>query len=72
VHARIVAIADAYDAMRSDRIYRKGLPLDIIHEELAKGNGTQFDPDFLPVFKELSEAGELDEIAARRPPSKLD
>ena len=72
VHARIVAIADAYDAMRSDRIYRKGLSLDIIHEELAKGNGTQFDPDFLPVFKELSEAGELDEIAARRPPSKLD
>ena len=71
VHARIVAIADAYDAMRSDRIYRKGLPLDVIHEELAKGNGTQFDPNFLPVFKELSEAGELDELAVRKPVSNL-
>ena len=64
-HARIVAIADAYDAMRSDRIYRKGLPLDVIHEELVKGKGAQFDPALLDVYLGLCEDGTLDEIAAR-------
>ena len=67
IHARIVAIADAYDAMRSDRIYRKGLPLDVIREQLVKGRGTQFDPDFLDVFLKLSDEGLLDEIASREP-----
>ena len=66
-HARVVAIADAYDAMRSDRIYRKGLPLDIIREQLIKGRGTQFDPEFLDAFLELSDGGDLDEIAEREP-----
>ena len=67
VHARIVAIADAYDAMRSDRIYRKGLPLDVIRDQLVKGRGTQFDPDFLDGFLVLADGGKLDEIAAREP-----
>ncbi len=66
VHARIVTIADAYDAMRSDRIYRKGLPPDAIGEQLVKGRGTQFDPEFLDSFLELSENGVLDEIAHRK------
>jgi energy-coupling factor transport system substrate-specific component len=51
--ARIIAVADAYDAMRSDRIYRKGLRVDIIREELVKGRGTQFDPDALDAFVRL-------------------
>ena len=52
-HARIISIADAYDAMHSDRVYRKALPDDVIREELKKGSGTQFDPDYLPTFLEL-------------------
>lgn len=52
-HARIISIADAYDAMHSNRIYRKALPDDVIRAELTKGCGTQFDPEFLPVFLEL-------------------
>ena len=52
-HARIISIADAYDAMHSDRVYRKALPDDVIREELKKGSGTQFDPDYLPAFLEL-------------------
>jgi HD-GYP domain-containing protein (c-di-GMP phosphodiesterase class II) len=39
--------------MHSDRVYRKALPDDVIREELKKGSGTQFDPDYLPAFLEL-------------------
>ena len=59
-HARVVSIADAYDAMHSDRVYRKGLPHDVIREELVRGRGTQFDPDYLDVFLSLFESGALD------------
>ena len=59
VHARIITIADAFDAMRSNRVYRKGLPEDIIREELVKGCGAQFDPVFLPVFVALLDEGDL-------------
>lgn len=62
LNARIVGIADAFDAMSSDRVYRKALPRDIILKELTKGRGTQFDPQLLDVFVQLYEAGELDEI----------
>ncbi len=43
--ARIIGVADAYDAMSSDRCYRKSLPNDVIAAELRKNSGTQFDPD---------------------------
>ena len=59
--ARIIAIADTFDAMNSDRIYRKRLPKDIIRDELVKGRGTQFDPDYLDVFLELFDNDELEE-----------
>lgn len=63
-HARVITIADAFDAMRSNRIYRKGLARDVIRAELIKGKGTQFDPEFLPVFVELLDRGELEEVLA--------
>ena len=58
--ARIVAIADAYDAMNSDRVYRKALSRDIIRRELINGRGRQFDPQYLDVFVRLLDAGRLD------------
>lgn len=58
--ARIICVADAYDAMRSKRIYRDSLSLDVIRQELVKGRGTQFDPDFVDVFIQLLDAGELE------------
>ena len=57
--ARIVCIADAYDAMSSDRIYRKALSEEIIRKELIRGRGTQFDPDLLDVFLKLFDAHKL-------------
>ncbi len=54
--ARIIAVADAYDAMSSDRCYRKGLPREVIEEELKKGAGSQFDPQIVPHMLAIIEA----------------
>ena len=44
--ARIIAVADSYDAMTSNRSYRSAIPQQIVREELVKGMRTQFDPAF--------------------------
>lgn len=48
--SRIVAVIDAYDAMTSDRPYRKALPREYAISELKKGAGSQFDPNVVDVF----------------------
>ena len=60
INARIVCIADAYDAMSSDRIYRKALSREKIRQELIDGSGTQFDPELLNRFVEIMDADKLD------------
>ena len=47
---RVVAIADCYDAMTSDRSYRKALPHDVSVSELERCAGAQFDPELVPTF----------------------
>ncbi len=47
---RMLCIADAFDAMTSDRPYRKGLPINVAIEELEKNRGTQFDDELIDVF----------------------
>lgn len=42
--ARIIGVADTYDAMASNRSYRRALPQEKVREEIVKGMGTQFDP----------------------------
>jgi HD-GYP domain-containing protein (c-di-GMP phosphodiesterase class II) len=49
--ARIISVADAFDAMTSDRVYRAALPVDMAFAELAKGRGTQFDPQIVDLFQ---------------------
>ncbi len=48
--ARIIAVADAYDAMASNRSYRKALPQDVVRAEIEKGRGTQFDPKMADIM----------------------
>ena len=48
--ARFLAVADTYDAMTSDRPYRKGLPMETALAEIHKGAGTQFDPTMAYAF----------------------
>jgi len=52
LQARIIAIADTYDAMTSERSYRSALPEAIVIEELQKNAGIQFDPKLVRVFIE--------------------
>ena len=48
---RILAVADAFDAMTSERPYRKAIPLNKAKDEIAGKAGTQFDPDVVAVFE---------------------
>ena len=48
--ARIIAVADAYDAMTSRRSYRDALPQEVVRAEIVKGSGTQFDPKFADIM----------------------
>ena len=53
--ARIIGVADAFDAMNSDRCYRKAYPMEKIVNELKEGAGKQFDPEVVKVMLELIE-----------------
>ena len=53
--ARITSVADAFDAMTSDRVYRTKLDLSTAIEQLEKGKGTQFDEEVVNVFVKLLE-----------------
>ncbi|QDT68922.1 Cyclic di-GMP phosphodiesterase response regulator RpfG [Planctomycetes bacterium MalM25] len=48
--ARIAAVADAYDAMGSDRPYRKGMPIDKVDSILRNGSGQQWDPTVVDAY----------------------
>lgn len=50
VEARIIAVADAYDAMSSRRSYRNFLSQEVVRSEVVKGKGTQFDPVFAEIM----------------------
>ena len=70
--ARIIAVADAYDAMTSKRSYREPIPQETVREEIVKGSEYQFDPNFARLMlhlidldtqytmKEKSQVQELD------------
>ena len=51
--ARIICVADCYDAMSSNRSYRKALPQEIVRAEIEKGRGTQFDPAIADIMLKM-------------------
>ena len=51
--ARIISVADAYDAMTSKRSYRDPIPQQSAREEIVRGAGTQFDPKFAKIMQHL-------------------
>lgn len=63
--ARVFAVVDSFDAMTSDRPYRRALPLERAVDEIREGAGTQFDPTVVIAFLELVDEGilRLDEPA---------
>jgi len=58
--SRIIAVADAFDAMTSNRSYRKALTVREAVQRLLEGKGTQFDPLLVDVFISLVEQGEIE------------
>lgn len=59
-NVRIIGIADAFDAMTANRVYRKRLDLEYVLEELKEGSGTQFDPQLVEIMLGLIEDGTID------------
>jgi HD-GYP domain-containing protein (c-di-GMP phosphodiesterase class II) len=60
--ARIILVADAFEAMTSDRVYRRGLGVAQAVHELRTGAGAQFDPQVVQAMVELIEAGVFHQV----------
>lgn len=61
LYARVMAIADVYDALRSNRCYRSALPHEEAYRMIIEGSGGHFDPEIVAAFDEIS--GEFLEIS---------
>ncbi len=59
--SRIIAVADAFDAMTSDRVYRPALSPEVAFGELRKGRGSQFDPQIVDLFQTALEARAIEQ-----------
>ena len=73
LEARIIAVADSYDAMTSNRSYRDYLPQDVVRSELEKNKNTQFDPDIVDVMISIIDEDKdysLHEMSAAEPEKK--
>ena len=73
LEARILAVADAYEAMTSDRPYRAALPLEAAREELRRGAGRQFDGDVVSAIERVldrSQAGFVATLEERAPAAR--
>jgi HD-GYP domain-containing protein (c-di-GMP phosphodiesterase class II) len=64
--ARIIGLADTFDAMSSTRSYRPAMPRDHVLREIERGAGSQFDPRIVDAFKNVNLVM-YDEMLARSP-----
>lgn len=69
--ARVFSVADSYDAMTSDRPYRRAMPDEAALDEIRRGAGSQFDPDVADAFLELAGSGDLEAAALEAPASLI-
>ena len=67
LNARIICVADAYDAMSSNRCYRNALSKEKILNELIDNSGKQFDPRFVPIMIQMIEDGFADKVKEKYP-----
>ena len=66
LEARVIACCDSWNAMRTDRVYRNALPLEVALDELTSGAGSQFDPELVQALLPIIERTEGKPAAARR------
>jgi len=67
LYARIICVADAYDAMSSNRCYRKALTKEKILSELTENSGKQFDPKFVAIMIQMIEDGFTEDVKKKYP-----
>ena len=60
LYARIIGVADAFDAMTANRVYRRQMDMDYVLGEMRRGRGTQFDPEITDILLRLLEEGKFD------------
>lgn len=60
VYGRIIGVADAFDAMTANRVYRRQMDFGYVLNEMRKGRGTQFDPQFVDILLKLIDDGTID------------
>lgn len=70
VAARLMAIADAYDALTNRRVYREGVPHDVAVQQIFQQRGAHFDPDMVDIFIEIQD--EFLTIAQRHADTETD
>lgn len=63
---RILCVADAFDAMNSDRVYRKKLPMEKIISELEENSGKQFDPEIVAHMLNMINDGTAERLIAEQ------
>ena len=59
LEAKVLAVCDTYDAMTSDRPYRKALPMEVAIQEIRDHSGRQFDPEVAAAFISMCAEGQL-------------
>ena len=59
VYGRIIGVADTFDAMTANRVYRKQMDFSYVLNELEKGKGTQFDPQMVDILLKLIREGKI-------------
>lgn len=70
--ARIATVADAFDVMSLDRMYKKAMGYEEIIAEFKKNSGTQFDPALVPIIIEMMNDGFTDKVRAEYGPGATD
>lgn len=70
--ARILCVADCFDAMTSDRPYRKGMPVADAVAELARNKKTQFDPQLVDIFLRVVEQGRVEPVLTAYQAQEMD
>ena len=71
LYGRIIGVADAFDAMTANRIYRKQMDFEYVLNEMHNGRGTQFDPKIVDILLQLIDEGKID-LNALYPPKQDD
>ncbi len=62
LYGRIIAVADAFDAMTQNRVYREKQDMDYVLGELERGRGSQFDPEIASIMLRLIDEGKINHI----------